>query len=367
VELDLGLSGAELTAALVDFESVSGNEGPLADAIEVSLDALPSLTVHRDGNVIVARTSLGRARRVVLAGHIDTVPVAENLPSRLSDGKLYGCGTTDMKSGVAVQLRLAATVPEPVHDVTYVFYDCEEVAAARNGLGILSRTQPELLAGDFAILLEPTGGGIEGGCQGTLRADVTVSGQRAHTARSWMGTNAIHAAGAVLDVLRAYEPRTPVIDGLRYHEGLNAVFIKGGVAGNVVPDECVVTVNYRFAPDLSEEQAADRVREEFAPLPVTIVDSAQGALPGLSDPAGETMLGEFVSAVVAAGGGPPRAKLGWTDVARFAELGIPAVNYGPGISEIAHTAGEYVEVAAIAACEEQLRAWLSSLPDRAGA
>jgi succinyl-diaminopimelate desuccinylase len=355
VDIDLGRSGAELTAALVDFESVSGNEGPLADVIEAALDALPHLTVHRDGNVIVARTSLGRPRRVVLAGHIDTVPVAGNLPSRLDGGKLYGCGTTDMKSGVAVQLRLAATVAEPVHDVTYVFYDCEEIEAARNGLGIVSRTQPELLAGDFAILLEPTGGGIEGGCQGTLRADVTVAGRRAHTARSWMGENAIHAAGGVLDVLRSYQPREPVVDGLRYHEGLNAVFIRGGVAGNVVPDECVVTVNYRFAPDLSEQQAADHVREVLAPWPVTVVDSAPGCRPGLSDPAAVA----FVDAVASSGGGSPKAKLGWTDVARFATLGIPAVNYGPGIAEIAHTPGEYVEVAVIAECEERLRAWLS--------
>jgi succinyl-diaminopimelate desuccinylase len=355
VGLYLGCSGAELTAALVDFESVSGDEGPLADAIELALNPLPHLTVHRDGNVIVARTALGRARRVLLAGHIDTVPVAGNLPSRLCGGRLYGCGTTDMKSGVAVQLRLAATVPEPVHDVTYVFYDCEEVEAARNGLGIVSRTQPDLLAAGFAILLEPTGGGIEGGCQGTLRADVTVAGQRAHTARSWMGTNAIHAAGAVLDVLRGYQPRTPVIDGLRYHEGINAVFINGGVAGNVVPDECVVTVNYRFAPDRSGDEAAEHVRSLFAPLPVAIVDCAQGALPGLSDPAAAA----FVAAVVAAGGGAPKAKLGWTDVARFAALGIPAVNYGPGIPEIAHTPGEYVQVAAIAECEERLRSWLS--------
>jgi succinyl-diaminopimelate desuccinylase len=351
VNLDLAIPGAELTATLVDFESVSGNEGPLADAIEAALDALPHLMVRREGNVVVARTSLGRERRVVLAGHVDTVPVADNLPSRRSDGKLYGVGTTDMKSGVAVQRRLAATVPAPVHDVTYVFYDCEEVDAARNGLGIVSRTQPDLLAGDFAILLEPTGGGIEGGCQGTLRAEVTVSGKRAHTARSWMGTNAIHAAGEVLDLLRSYQPRQPVIDGLEYHEGLNAVFISGGVAGNVVPDECVVTVNYRFAPDRSGDEAADHVRSVFGRWQVTIVDCAPGCLPGLSDPA----VAAFVSAV----GGTPKAKLGWTDVSRFATLGIPAVNYGPGISEIAHTAGEYVETAAIAECERRLRAWLT--------
>ncbi len=363
MDLDLGLDGATLTARLVDVPSVSGEEQPVADAIAAALGELPWLSVHRDGNALVARTSLGRARRVILAGHIDTVPVADNVPSRVSDGRLYGCGTTDMKSGVAVQLRLAATVPEPAHDVTYIFYDCEEVEASRNGLGRLSRVSPELLAGDFAILLEPTSAGIEGGCQGTLRAAVTVSGRRAHTARSWMGVNAIHSAGAVLDVLRGYEPRQPAVDGLQYREGLNAVGIAGGVAGNVVPDECVVTVNYRFAPDRSAAEATEHVRSLFARWPMTVLDVAPGARPGLREPA--------AAAFVAAVGGTPRAKLGWTDVARFAELGIPAVNYGPGISEIAHTAGEYVELAAIAECESRLRAWLTArlphgftVPDR---
>ena len=349
--MDIAGDGVTLTAALVDMPSVSGSEAGLADAIEQALTPLPWLSVLRDGNVVVARTSVGRSRRVVLAGHIDTVPVAGNLPSRLAGGMLYGCGATDMKSGVAVQLRLAATVPEPVHDVTYVFYDCEEVASERNGLGKLSRSQPELLAGDFAILLEPTSAVVEGGCQGTLRAEIAVSGKRAHTARSWMGVNAIHEAGAVLDVLRSYQAREPVVDGLRYHEGLNAVAVSGGVAGNVVPDECVITVNYRFAPDLTGAAATARVEEWFAQWPVRVVDCAEGARPGLSDPAAA----EFTAAV----GGTPVAKLGWTDVARFSALGVPAVNYGPGIAEIAHTAGEYVPVAQIADCEDRLRAWLT--------
>ena len=348
--MNLDLDGAALTAELVDIPSVSGEEGPLADAIEAALRSLPHLTVHRDGHAIVARTMLGRVERVVLAGHLDTVPVAGNLPSRTEGSRLYGCGTTDMKSGVAVQLRLAAGVPAPARDVTYVFYDCEEVEVERNGLLRLSRHSPELLAGDFAVLMEPSSAEIEGGCQGTLRAEVTAAGQRAHTARSWMGRNAIHEAGAILDVLRGYTPRQPDVDGLRYHEGLNAVAIRGGVAGNVVPDECVVTVNYRFAPDRDGEQAAEFVRSLFSGWDVRVLDVAEGARPGLGHPA--------AAAFVAAVGGTPRAKLGWTDVARFAALGIPAVNYGPGISEIAHTAGEYVPAENIAACESRLRAWL---------
>jgi len=353
-ELDLTADGATLTAALTDIASVSGDEKPLADAIERVLSALPHLSVHRRGNTVLAQTGLGRKERVVLAGHIDTVPHADNFPSSFNSerSRLTGCGTTDMKSGVAVQLRLAAEMTAPARDVTYVFYECEEVAAEDNGLYLLSRSAPELLAADFAVLLEPTGGVVEGGCQGTLRASVTASGARAHTARSWMGRNAIHEAGAILDVLRAWQPRTPVVDGLRYHEGLNAVAIGGGVAGNVVPDSCVVTVNYRYAPDTSEAEAADYIRSLFAPWEVSMLDNAPGARPGLSEP--------VAAAFVAAVGGTPRAKLGWTDVARFAELGIPAVNYGPGIPELAHTPGEYVEVAAIADCENRLRAWLSA-------
>jgi succinyl-diaminopimelate desuccinylase len=358
-DLDLHAEGPELTAALVDIASVSGEEGPLADAIERALRRLPHLQVTRHGNTLVARTGLGntgrdKKERVVLAGHIDTVPHAANFPSQWDPERirLSGVGTSDMKAGVAVQLRLAATLPEPNRDVTYVFYECEEVDAARNGLFLLIREAPELLSADFAVLLEPSGGVVEGGCQGTLRAAITARGARAHTARSWMGKNAIHEAAAILDILRSWEPRKPVVDGLEYHEGLNAVAISGGVAGNVVPDECVVTVNYRFAPDRSEQDAKTYIRDLFAAWPVEVLDSAPGARPGLTTgPAAD-----FAKAV----GGTPRPKLGWTDVARFAELGIPAVNYGPGISEIAHTPAEYVDAAPIVAAEQALRIWLTT-------
>ena len=351
MKLDLFADAAGLTAQLVDIESVSGAEGPIADAIEAALRPLPHLTVERDGHAVVARTGLGLAERVILAGHIDTVPVAGNLPSRLTGGVLHGCGTADMKAGVAVALRLAATVPEPARDVSYVFYDCEEVEAERNGLLRLSRQRPDLLAGDFAVLMEPTGDVVEGGCQGTMRAEIRASGQRAHSARSWLGRNAIHEAAGILDVLRGYQAREPQIDGLVYHEGLNAVAISGGVAMNVIPDECVVTVNFRFAPDRSIADAQAHVREVFAGRDVRVTDAASGARPGLAEPAAAS----FVTAV----GGTPRAKLGWTDVARFDALGIPAVNFGPGDPQLAHTREEHIEVAVIGECETRMRRWLT--------
>jgi len=356
VDLDLSLAAPDLTARLVDIESVSGSEGPLADAIEAALRRLRHLDVYRDGNAVVARTHLGRAQRVVLAGHIDTVPVAGNLPSRVQDGLLYGCGGSDMKAGVAVQLRLAALAAEPGPDVTYVFYDCEEVEAERNGLLRLSRVRPELLAGDFAVLLEPTGGVVEGGCQGTMRAEIRATGKRAHSARSWLGVNAIHEAGRILDVLRGYRAREPEVGGLTYHEGLNAVGISGGVAGNVIPDECVVTVNFRFAPDRSAADAEAHLREVFAGFEVAVTDAAGGARPGLTDRAAAS----FVTAM----GGTPRAKLGWTDVARFDALGVPAVNYGPGDPQLAHRADEHVPLDAITGCEQRMRAWLSARRDQ---
>ena len=351
--LDLSLDAAGLTAQLVDFASPSGHEKSLADAVESALRTLPHLTVERDGDAVVARTDLGRSERVVLAGHIDTVPIADNVPSVLdADGVLWGCGTSDMKSGVAVQLRVAATLPEPNRDLTFVFYDHEEVAAELNGLKRLAENHPEWLAGDFAVLLEPTDAKVEGGCQGTLRFRVETTGRRAHSARSWLGENAIHKAAPVLERLARHEPRSVAIDGLTYREGLNAVMIEGGHAGNVIPDACAVVVNFRFAPDRSEEEALAHVREVFDGFTVVLTDSAPGALPGLSHPAAAA----FVEAI----GTEPAPKDAWTDVARFSALGVPAVNYGPGDPKLAHTREEHVAVAAVLEAEEKLRAWLSS-------
>ena len=353
--LKLDVDAAALTAALVDVASVSGDEAPLADLVEAALRGCPGLDVARDGNVVLARTALGRASRVVLAGHLDTVPIADNVPSRLDGDLLHGCGTVDMKSGVAVMLRVAHLVGSgslaPDVDLSWVFYDCEEVEAARNGLGRIARTRPDFLLGDLAVLLEPTDGVVEGGCQGTLRVEVRTQGVRAHSARSWLGANAIHAAAPVLDRLASYSPRTVDVDGLTYREGLNAVRIAGGVAGNVIPDECVVTVNFRFAPDRSEDDAAAHVREVFAGFDVAVVDSAPGARPGLDS--------SVAAAFVAAVGGEPRAKLGWTDVARFGPLGIPAVNFGPGDPNLAHKPEEHVSVQQVRDTEAALVRFLA--------
>lgn len=349
--LDLAADPVALTAALVDVESVSGDERHLADLVEDALRALPHLSVERDGDAVVARTRLGRDRRVLLAGHLDTVPVAGNLPSRREGDRLLGCGTSDMKSGDAVLLHLAATLPEPAYDLTFVLYDNEEVEASRNGLKRLVEHHREWLEADLAVLMEPTDGQVEAGCQGTMRVQVAVEGRRAHSARSWLGENAIHAAAPVLAALVRYEPREVEIDGCTYREGLSAVRIDGGVAGNVVPDLCTVTVNFRFAPDRSQAEAEAHVRQVLDGWRLTVTDSAPGALPGLSAPAAQ----HFVDAV----GLAPVAKYGWTDVARFAALGIPALNFGPGEPNLAHTREESVRMSRITEVEALLRRYLA--------
>jgi succinyl-diaminopimelate desuccinylase len=355
-QLDLTATSVDLTRTICDIPSVSGEETTLADLITEAISALPHLEVHRDGDTLVARTNLGRAQRVVIAGHIDTVPINDNVPTRAVavDGEpfLWGRGTVDMKAGVAVQLKLAAELTDPRVDITWMWYDHEEVDADLNGLTRLARSRPDLFAADFAILGEPSNGQVEGGCNGNLRAIVRTHGVRAHSARAWIGENAIHKAAPVLARLAEYRPREVPVDGLVYREGLNAVRISGGVAGNVIPDLCEIEVNYRFAPSRSAEDAQQHVRDVFAGFEVEVVDIAAGARPGLDAPLAQ----DFVAAV----GAEPRPKYGWTDVARFSAMGVPAVNYGPGDPHLAHHDEERVPLAQIDDVERGLRAWLSA-------
>ena len=329
------------TAELVAVPSLSHHERELANLVEARLRAVPGLIVERIGDNVIARTELGRDARLVLGGHLDTVPPNGNADPSLHGDRLSGLGAADMKGGLAVMLALAASEVAPVLDVTWVFYAAEEVARADNGLLAIAALRPELLAGDAAILGEPTAGRIEAGCQGVLKATVTVGGARAHSARPWMGVNAIHRLAPILAAAASYRERRPVIDGCEYREALQAVGVTGGIAGNVVPDLATVTLNHRFAPDRDESSAELALREVIEPLldsalgdHFVVVDSSPAAPPALAHP----LLRQLVEAT----GAPPRAKLGWTDVAFFAERGIPAVNYGPGDPEVAHTAGEFV-------------------------
>lgn len=352
--LDLEGDAVELLRQLIDIESVSGGETPIADQVEAALKPYVHLQVTRDQNVVIARTDLGRTDRVVVAGHLDTVPIAANVPSVTTgegrDAIVWGRGACDMKGGVAVQLSVAAALAEPRRDVTWVFYDNEEVEENLNGLNRIAREHPDYLAGAFAVLCEPSNAGIEGGCQGTMRAEITLNGVAAHSARSWMGHNAIHDAAEVLRRLSDYRAAEVSVDGLVYREGLNAVKIVGGIAGNVIPDRCTVAVNYRFAPDKDAATAAAHLGDVFEGFQVVVTDVAVGARPGLDVPAAA----EFVSAV----GGRTSAKLGWTDVARFSAMGVPAVNFGPGDPNKAHADDEFCPARDVYFCREALLRWL---------
>lgn len=335
-----------LTADLVDLPSPSFHEGPVVEMIDAELRAAPWLDVERVGDNLVARTALGRGTRLILAGHTDTVPANGNEVARIDGDVLWGLGACDMKAGLAVMLELARTVAEPVVDLTYVFYAREEVAAVHNGLGELFELRPDLLVGDVALLGEPTASAVEAGCQGTMRFRIDLAGRRAHPARAWMGVNAVHRLGPFLDRLATYVPRQPELGGCTFHEALLAVGVDGGVAGNVVPDASTLTVNHRFAPDRGVEDADAHVRSVFADLlgegdAIERTDAAAGAWPATDHP--------LVRRLVERNGLEVRAKLGWTDVARFSEAGIPAANFAPGDPTLAHAPDERVERADIEA------------------
>ena len=368
--------------------SVSDDEGPLTDAVETFLTMQPHLTVHRHGDTLVASTDFGRAQRVILAGHLDTVPVIDNFPPKwLEPGDpliredvaaghegervIWGRGATDMKGSDAVMLYLAATLTDARYDLTYVFYDQEEVAAEKNGLRKVVEAHPDWSVGDFAIIGEPTDCGIEGGCNGTMRFDVVTHGVAAHSARAWMGENAIHKAAEILNRLNAYENRAVEVDGLTYQEGLNATLISGGKGTNVIPDECRVHVNYRFAPDktLAEAKAlmigvgagAELGNGEhmatggvFAGFGIEMKDESPSARPGLNSP----LAASLVDLVRDRTGRDPLAKLGWTDVARFAILGIPAVNLGAGSPLLAHKHDEQLPESDLVLMADLLEDWL---------
>ena len=326
----------DLAAELVDVPSESHDEGTIADLFERRLKESSQLAVHRVGNSVVAKSELGREHRIVIAGHLDTVPANSNAQARIEGDRLYGLGACDMKGGLAAQLAAALEVNDPAVDVSFVFYPCEEVAAEHNGLKHLFEVRPDLVQGDVALLGEPTSAAIEAGCQGTVRVKALYRGQRAHTARPWKGQNAIHRLAPVLERLSNYDGLRPNVDGCEYREAMQAVYVDAGVAGNVVPDEAILTVNYRYAPDKDSTEAEQHVAELLEDCDELIVDDhAPASRPALQHPLLQTLISRNQLAV--------KAKLGWTDVARFSAHGIPASNFGSGDPSIAHTRDEYVE------------------------
>ena len=344
----------ELAACLVDVSSVIHGEELIADLVEQRLRLAPDLCVTRIKSNVVARTSRGLPTRVVLAGHLDTVPPAGNDRALVEGTTLHGCGSVDMKGGIAVLLALASRAGELSYDTSWVFYACEEVARADSGLLEIERADASLLRGDLAILAEPTASVLEAGCQGVLRVTVRLAGTRAHSARPWTGRNAIHRLGPVLERLASFEERRPLLDGVEYRETVQAVRVSGGVANNVVPDEAWVSVSHRFAPDRDAESAFAAICDLLAPVidpksgdSVVLADSAPAAAPGLSH--------QVLADLLSASGLPARAKLGWTDVAFFAERGIAAANFGPGDPLLAHTPDEHVSAAELDRAYEVLR------------
>jgi len=334
------------TQELMAVPSLSRDEGTLADRVEEALRACPWLEVARVGDNVVARTSLGRAQRLVLAGHLDTVPPGANAVPRLDGDTVWGVGASDMKGGLAVMLDLAASVPDPAVDVTWCFYAREEIGRDESGLLELWHQRPELLEGDAAILGEPTNALVEAGCQGTMRVRLTVCGVRAHTARPFTGRNAIHRLTPLLARVAGWDGRDVVLDGCTYAEQLQAVAVEGGVAGNVVPDEARLTLNHRYAPDRTQAEAEaflhdllDGGLELEAGDTWELLDAGDGAPPSLDHP--------LLKALVEHSGQKPKAKVGWTDVASFWEHGVPAANFGPGDPLLAHHPDERVSAPAL--------------------
>jgi succinyl-diaminopimelate desuccinylase len=335
-----------LTEQLCAVPSVSGEERALADLVEARLrERAGTLDITRIGNNVVARTRRGVSTRILLGGHLDTVPPNDNATPRVAGDQLHGLGSADMKGGLAVLLVLAESLArsDGARDVTLVFYEGEEVADEHNGLRRLFAERPDLVAADVAVLLEPTGGWIEAGCQGTIHVRVTFKGARAHSARPWMGVNAVHRAAPTLARVAVHEAPTVTVDGLDYRESLQVVRVQAGIANNVVPDRCEIVVNRRYAPACSPDDAVAQTLALFVDADeAEVVSASPAAAPNLTHP--------LVAELVAAGSLDVRPKLGWTDVARFTQHGIAAVNFGPGDPELAHTADERVDRADLDYC-----------------
>jgi len=350
------VSRLDAVARLVAIDSVSRNEAQLASLVFDELRGVAHLVVERIGDNVVACTEGFHAQRILVAGHLDTVP--GDASAYVLDGdRLTGLGACDMKGSLAVMLELAKDTARRTVDVTWVFYAREEIARSESGLLEIAQLRPDLLQADAAVVAEPTGGAVEAGCQGTLRIGVTVQGLRAHTARPFTGRNAIHRLGAIVNAVAQYEPRVATIDGITFTEQLQVVSVSGGIAPNVVPDSASLVLNHRVAPDRTRDEAlasvvallGDLIEDEDV---IEVMDWAPAAPPSLTHP--------VIESLVRATGQPARAKVGWTDVATLSEMGIAATNFGAGDPLLAHRSDEYVTASELDGFASALRGLLFS-------
>lgn len=320
----------ETLAWLVDIPSETGNEQLIRDAIADRLSALP-VSIVRD-SLVVGEPGPGK---VILAGHTDTVPLQGHVGARLEGERMFGLGATDMKGGLTVMIHLLEDLG--TDRIVGVFYAGEEGPVSDNQLGPVFDATPGLAEADVGVVLEPTNRGVDAGCQGAMNARVSFLGDAAHSARPWLGENAVSKAGGFLTIMHGLEPEIHVVENLEFREVMSVTRASGGIANNIIPARFDLNVNYRFAPDRTLDEATERVHEVCSEADeVEIVDIAPSAYPEVSHP--------LIQALIEASGGVLASKQGWTDVAQLAARGVPAVNFGPGETALAHKPGESVRL-----------------------
>jgi len=328
------------TLQLVEVSSPTGDERELCDIVEARLRTMPDLIVERVGDSVAAHRPWTGRPKVALVGHLDTVPKSEGQePTRVEGDRLYGLGASDMKAGDAVMLGLLELVESSdlVYDLCIILYDAEEGPYDESGLGPLFDALDWVKSVDLAFCLEPSDNVVQVGCVGSFHAKLTVKGRACHSARPWQGENAIHKSGALMSLLGSLEPKVVNVAGHNFSEVISATVVNGGRARNVIPDSCTFNINFRFAPGRSEEEAFSELVDLVGDLAeVELLDSC----PSGSVVSNSPLFDRFLSLT----GAEVTAKQAWTDVARFAQIGVDAVNYGPGISSQAHQATEYVDI-----------------------
>jgi succinyl-diaminopimelate desuccinylase len=348
------LTLGELALALVDIRSVSGEEQALTGWLARQVGAQPHLeVVHEQGDALVF--GLGGSPEVLIAGHSDTVPEQGNLPGRLADGFLHGLGAADMKGALAVMLALAGELGSrrPALNPQFVIFGGEELPQSNGVLGKLFGTCPSLLEARLAVMMEPTANRLQAGCLGNIKAELVFEGVAAHSARPWLGRNAIHDAIGALQGPVSLEPYDVVLEGLRFREVLSVTEIHGGIANNVIPDQVVCGLNFRYAGSRSPAQAEARLRELVGTTgKLTVIGNA----PSAPVPAGNDLLDRLRQA----GDLPMEPKQAWTPVAEFAAHGLDAINFGPGDPRMAHRRDERIAVDAMDTSLEVLRRFLCS-------